>query len=73
MKVGMVSLSNYEETIFFVMPLVYMDDIDENDPMLNYDLLDDENLAMLESETELNLWLRDNGARIEEEIEGDLY
>lgn len=73
MKVGIVYLSNYEDTTIFIMPLSYMDEINEDDPMADYELLDDENLAMVETLKELDLWLRDNNARVDCEIEGVIY
>ncbi len=73
MKVGIVHLSNFEDRMIFVMPVEFMEDINEDDPMQDYEMLDDENLTMVETIRELDLWLRDNDAKIDYEIEGVIY
>jgi len=73
MKVGIVHLSNAHDTMIFVMSLEFMEDINEDDPMRDYEMLDDENLTMVETLKELTLWLRDNEATIDYEIEGVIY
>lgn len=73
MKIGIVHLSNARDTMIFVMPCEFMDDINEDDPMADYEMLDEESLTMVETIRELDLWLRDNDAKIDYEIEGVIY
>ena len=73
MKVGIVHLTNSKESLIFIMPCEYMDDIDEYDPMKNYDMLDEGKLALVTTLSELTSWLDKNEAKIDYEIEGTIY